>query len=104
MATLRAGMLPTADETQVLWLSARVASTASLMCLPGDIALAWLLARGSDIVSIPSTSRIAKLEEKVAVTAVRLDPSKLELIERIAASECYATAGMASDNRGCGTR
>jgi molybdate transport system permease protein len=35
----------TADETQALWLSARVASIATLLCLPGGIALAWLLAR-----------------------------------------------------------
>lgn len=38
-------MLLSADETQALWLSARVASTATVLCLPAGIGLAWLLAR-----------------------------------------------------------
>ncbi len=38
-------MLLTAEESTALWLSARVASTATLLSLPAGIALAWLLAR-----------------------------------------------------------
>lgn len=38
-------MVLTSDETEALWLSARVASCATLLCLPAGVALAWLLAR-----------------------------------------------------------
>ncbi len=38
-------MLLTAEEIQALWLSAKVASTATVASLPAGIGLAWLLAR-----------------------------------------------------------
>ena len=41
-------------------------------CTPGQIALAWVLAKGEDIVPIPGTKRVRWLEENVAATAVRL--------------------------------
>jgi hypothetical protein len=47
---------------------------------PAQLALAWLLARGEDIVPIPGTTRIAHLEENVAAQALRLDP---DLIRRL---------------------
>jgi len=40
---------------------------------PGQIALAWLLARGDDIVPIPGTKRRSYLEENVAAASVILD-------------------------------
>ena len=42
-------------------------------CTPGQLALAWLLAQGPDIVPIPGTKRKERLDENVKATAVRLD-------------------------------
>ncbi len=41
-------------------------------CTPGQVALAWLLAQGSDIVPIPGTKRSARVDENVAATSVSL--------------------------------
>ncbi len=58
---------------------------------PGQIALAWLLAQGPDIVPIPGTKRRKYLEENVASIDVKLSPSDLEKIE--AAAPRGAAAG-----------
>jgi aryl-alcohol dehydrogenase-like predicted oxidoreductase len=42
-------------------------------CTPGQLALAWLLAQGPDIVPIPGTKRKERLDENVKAAAVRLD-------------------------------
>jgi len=42
-------------------------------CTPGQLALAWLLAQGPDIVPIPGTKRKERLDENVKATSVRLD-------------------------------
>jgi len=49
-------------------------------CTPGQLALAWLLAQGSDIVPIPGTKRKDRLEENVRATDVRLDARDAERI------------------------
>jgi aryl-alcohol dehydrogenase-like predicted oxidoreductase len=41
-------------------------------CTPGQLALAWVLSRGQDIVAIPGTKRRAYLEENLAAADVRL--------------------------------
>ena len=41
-------------------------------CTPGQVALAWLLAQGSDIVPIPGTKRAARVDENIAATDVKL--------------------------------
>ena len=41
-------------------------------CTPGQVALAWLLAQGSDIVPIPGTKRAARVDENLAATDVSL--------------------------------
>ena len=43
---------------------------------PGQVALAWLLAKGPDVVPIPGTKRIAYLEENVGAAAVELTPGR----------------------------
>ena len=48
---------------------------------PGQIALAWLLHKGDDIVPIPGTKRRSYLEENVAAEAVRLDSSDMEALD-----------------------
>jgi aryl-alcohol dehydrogenase-like predicted oxidoreductase len=51
---------------------------------PGQVALAWLLAQGPDIVPIPGTKRRSYLEENVAAADLRLSPSDLERLEAVA--------------------
>jgi aryl-alcohol dehydrogenase-like predicted oxidoreductase len=48
---------------------------------PGQIALAWLLHKGGDIVPIPGTKRRKYLEENIAAEAVRLDPAQLKTLD-----------------------
>jgi aryl-alcohol dehydrogenase-like predicted oxidoreductase len=51
---------------------------------PAQLALAWVLAQGKDIVPIPGTKRRKYLEENVAATEVRLRPEELARIDEIA--------------------
>jgi aryl-alcohol dehydrogenase-like predicted oxidoreductase len=48
---------------------------------PGQIALAWLLNKGEDIVPIPGTKRRKYLEENVAAGTIRLDPEQMKLLD-----------------------
>ncbi len=48
---------------------------------PGQIALAWLLQKGEDIVPIPGTKRRKYLEENVAAESVRLDPAQMKTLD-----------------------
>jgi aryl-alcohol dehydrogenase-like predicted oxidoreductase len=66
---------------------------------PTQLALAWLLAQGDDVVPIPGTRRIANLEENVSATDVELTPADLAAIEEVApvgvtAGERYSPSGM----------
>ena len=58
---------------------------------PGQIALAWLLHRGEDIVPIPGTKRRRYLEENVAAVTVTLDPAEMAALD--AALPPGATSG-----------
>src|SRR5579875_293310 len=77
---------------------------ASKGVTPGQIALAWVLAQGSDIVPIPGTKRRKYLEENVAAVDVTLDADDLRRIDQIAppgfaAGERYPEAAMRSIDR-----
>ncbi|MGZ6124859.1 MAG: aldo/keto reductase [Myxococcales bacterium] len=48
---------------------------------PSQIALAWLLHKGDDIVPIPGTKRRTWLEENVAAAAIRLDPAEMQRLD-----------------------
>ena len=48
---------------------------------PGQIALAWLLHKGDDIVPIPGTKRRRYLEENVAAEAISLDAADMEALD-----------------------
>jgi len=66
---------------------------------PTQLALAWVLAQGEDVVPIPGTRRIANLEENVSALDVELTPADLVAIEDVApigvtAGERYSTSGM----------
>jgi aryl-alcohol dehydrogenase-like predicted oxidoreductase len=53
-------------------------------CTPSQLALAWLVAQGEDVVPIPGTKRVAFLEENVRAMEVRLTGEELAEIDRIA--------------------
>ena len=68
-------------------------------CTPGQLALAWVLAQGDDVVPIPGTKRRKYLEENVAAADVDLSADDLARIESElpeAAGERYDQAGMAA--------
>jgi aryl-alcohol dehydrogenase-like predicted oxidoreductase len=72
-------------------------------CTPAQLALAWLLARGPDIVPIPGTKRRALLEENAGAVAVKLTNAELRRIEGVApkgvaAGTRYPEAGMRTIN------
>jgi aryl-alcohol dehydrogenase-like predicted oxidoreductase len=50
---------------------------AGIGATPGQVALAWVLAQGDDVVPIPGTKRRRWLEENVAAASLRLDPATL---------------------------
>jgi aryl-alcohol dehydrogenase-like predicted oxidoreductase len=71
---------------------------------PGQLALAWVLAQGEDVVPIPGTKRRQYLEENVAALDIILSKSELDAISRAAprsaiAGERYHPDGMAAVNR-----
>jgi aryl-alcohol dehydrogenase-like predicted oxidoreductase len=47
----------------------------------GQIALAWLLQKGEDIVPIPGTKRRKYLEENVAAEGIQLDPAQMKMLD-----------------------
>ncbi len=53
---------------------------------PAQVALAWLLAQGDDIVPIPGTRRVARIEENAAADGVRLSPEQIERLDRLPAA------------------
>ena len=68
-------------------------------CTPAQLALAWLLAQGEDIVPIPGTKRQKYLEENAAAVRIKLDVSDLAQIDKlvphgVAAGERYPEAAL----------
>jgi aryl-alcohol dehydrogenase-like predicted oxidoreductase len=53
----------------------------SLGATPGQVALAWLLHKGPDVVPIPGTKRVTYLEENVAAASVALDPAQMQVLD-----------------------
>jgi aryl-alcohol dehydrogenase-like predicted oxidoreductase len=53
-------------------------------CTPGQLALAWVMAQGEDVVPIPGTKRRSYLEDNVAAASVRLDRPDLDRLDQIA--------------------
>ena len=49
---------------------------------PGQLALAWVLAQGDDVVPIPGTKRVRYLEENVAAASLRLTEDDLSALEQ----------------------
>ena len=72
-------------------------------CTPAQLALAWLLAKGSDIVPIPGTKKIERLEENAGAVDIKLTAAEVAEIDAmfppgVAAGSRYAQAAMARVN------
>ena len=70
-------------------------------CTPAQLALAWVLSRGEDVVPIPGTKRVAYVEENVGALEVSLATDDLEALEASfplgsAAGERYPARTMAA--------
>jgi aryl-alcohol dehydrogenase-like predicted oxidoreductase len=57
---------------------------------PGQLALAWVLAQGDDVVPIPGTKRVRYLEENVAAAALQLTEEDLSALEQAVPREAVA--------------
>ncbi|WP_106476838.1 aldo/keto reductase [Phytohalomonas tamaricis] len=73
-------------------------------CTPAQLALAWVLSRGEDIVPIPGTKKRHYLEQNLGALEVELSTEELSRIERAmplgaAAGERYPEAQMQALNR-----
>jgi aryl-alcohol dehydrogenase-like predicted oxidoreductase len=73
-------------------------------CTAGQVALAWVLAQGDDIVPIPGTKRVRYLEENVGALAVVLSAAERGRLEAAfprgaASGERYSAQSMKSIDR-----
>jgi aryl-alcohol dehydrogenase-like predicted oxidoreductase len=80
------------------------AMAASKGCTPSQLALAWVLAQGSDVVPIPGTKRSLYLDENLAALGVSLTPDDLRRIDSVipsgsASGPRYAAQAMGAVNR-----
>jgi aryl-alcohol dehydrogenase-like predicted oxidoreductase len=84
-------------------LVARVEALAHLKgCTPAQLALAWLLARGTDIVPIPGSTRSERVEENAAAAVITLTPADIAALDAVAgavAGARYAEGAMRTINR-----
>jgi aryl-alcohol dehydrogenase-like predicted oxidoreductase len=73
-------------------------------CTSAQLALAWLLHQGEDIVPIPGTRRISRLDENAGAALIELTPAEIAKIDAVlaefpVAGTRYAAASMAAVNR-----
>jgi aryl-alcohol dehydrogenase-like predicted oxidoreductase len=66
------------------------AKAAAKGCTPAQLALAWLLAQGDDVVAIPGTRYLPRLEENLGALAVRLDAAEAAEISALVPPEAVA--------------
>jgi aryl-alcohol dehydrogenase-like predicted oxidoreductase len=81
-------------------LAARVEAIAARKgCTPSQLALAWVLAQGDDVVAIPGTRYAPRLDENAGAMGVELTPAEVEEISAAvpkgaASGERYPAGGM----------
>ncbi len=71
-------------------------------CTPAQLALAWLLSRGPDIIPIPGSTRAERVEENAGAVRVQLSPADIASLEPLAtqvAGDRYPEGGMKAVNR-----
>jgi aryl-alcohol dehydrogenase-like predicted oxidoreductase len=84
-------------------LVARVeALAARKRCTPAQLAIAWLLSRGEDIVPIPGSTRAERVEENAGAVGITLSAAEMAELDEVGATvagERYPEGGMRSVNR-----
>jgi aryl-alcohol dehydrogenase-like predicted oxidoreductase len=88
--------LPLLNKVRVL--------AAEIGCTPAQLALAWVLSQGDDIVPIPGTKRRKYLEENIAALSIRLSRAQLAELDaefpvNAAAGDRYPSGMMGALNR-----
>jgi aryl-alcohol dehydrogenase-like predicted oxidoreductase len=88
------------DKNTLLVERVRAIAT-SLAVTPGQLALAWVLSKGQDIVPIPGTKRRTYLEENAAAAEITLTPAQVAELEAAVpqsaiAGERYAAPSLAT--------
>jgi aryl-alcohol dehydrogenase-like predicted oxidoreductase len=71
-------------------------------CTPAQLALAWLLSRGPDVIPIPGTTRAERLDENAAAARISLSPEELASLDALlpmVAGDRYTEGGMRTVNR-----
>jgi len=68
------------------------AIAAEKQCKPSQLALAWVMAQGDDIVPIPGTKRRSYLEENAGASQLTLSPADLARIDVVAPKDAAAGA------------
>jgi aryl-alcohol dehydrogenase-like predicted oxidoreductase len=68
-------------------------------CTPAQLALAWVLSRGEDVVPIPGTKRLKYLEENVEATEIELSASDLATLDSLGAAAGDRYPDMSGVNR-----
>lgn len=68
--------------------------------MTGQLALAWLLAQGHDVVPIPGTKRRSNLEQNVAACTVALTPQDLQRLDAIVPKGAWAGERYAPTSQG----
>ena len=73
-------------------------------CTTAQLALAWVLAQGDDIVPIPGTKHVKYLDDNIGALEVKLSNEDLKRLDAIlppgaAAGERYHARGMETVNR-----
>jgi aryl-alcohol dehydrogenase-like predicted oxidoreductase len=66
-------------------------------CTPAQLALAWLLSRGDDVIPIPGSTRSDRVEENAAAVGVHLSPEEvasLEALGAVVSGDRYTEGGM----------
>jgi aryl-alcohol dehydrogenase-like predicted oxidoreductase len=61
-------------------------------CTPAQLALAWLLARGDDIVPIPGTRRMARLEANILAVELEVRRDEIQQLEDVPGRRCGRVA------------
>ena len=59
------------------------AIAAELGATPGQVALAWLLTKGTDIAPIPGTKHVSRVEENVGADAIELSARQIERLDEL---------------------
>jgi aryl-alcohol dehydrogenase-like predicted oxidoreductase len=77
---------------------------AGIGCTPSQLALAWVLAQGDDLVPIPGTKRRKYLDENIAALEIRLTAAQLAALDAVfppdaAAGDRYPPVMMGALNR-----